>query len=672
MNQTFRHISSSIKWLTVAIIAVVFAACASMGHPEGGPRDYRPPIMVRSTPQPGSLNVTPQRIELYFDENVQLDDAFNKVVVSPTTKNTPVVRSLGRKVTVEFRDTLQAATTYTIDFADAIKDLNEGNVLDGLAIDFSTGPTIDTLKISGMVFEARNLEPAQGMTVAVTTDLSDTAFTKVPFVRIARTNQLGQFTVRNLKPGNYRVYAVNDVNRDRLWDRSEDIAFYSTVVSPSAHAATVTDTLRATDQSDSIVVRDATHFLPDDLLLTWFNEDFRSQYIKDHQRPDRRRIIINFAAKSDTLPTVKVVGGKANGKNLNDLALLAANPTRDSLTYWLKSTDVLDRDTLALSIEHLATDSLSQLSWKTDTINFVYRAPKQKKEDKKKKDNDTVPQVQPLTFQVLSTTSHELETPVMLRLTEPIERIDTTLFSLEMMVDTLWTPIKMPLIKPSPTAPLTEMIIDYPWEPGAKYRLSADSAAVYTIYNTPSAKLAHEFLVKKTEDYANLKFTVTAASDTSAMFVELLDPGDNVRRKSPVDSENIAEFKLVTPGTYYARVVFDRNNNGEWDTGNVAAALQPEDVAYYPKKIDLRANWDNELSWDVYATAIDMQKPYEIKKNRPKLKKGEKAPTDNDEELDEWGEPLNGTKRGNSNKFSIPGIGGNRQQSSGNSATIRR
>ena len=124
-------------------------------------------------------------------------------------------------------------TTYTIDFADAIKDLNEGNVLDGLAIDFSTGDSIDTLCISGMVLEARNLEPAQGMLVGIYSNLSDTAITSLQLERIAKTNQLGQFTVRNLKPGQYQIFALNDVNRDYRWDRTEDVAFYDVAVSPA-------------------------------------------------------------------------------------------------------------------------------------------------------------------------------------------------------------------------------------------------------------------------------------------------------------------------------------------------------------------------------------------------------------------------------------------------------
>lgn len=221
-----------MRLLLAVAVAFVIAACASMGRPEGGPRDETPPVYVRSNPAPGSTNVNMDRFTITFDENVQIKDAMNKVVVSPPQKSIPKISAVGRNVRIEMVDTLLPNTTYTIDFTDAISDLNESNELDGFAFDFSTGPTLDSLCISGMVFEAETLEPAQGMLVGVHSNLSDTAISTMPFDRITKTNQLGQFTVRNLKPGTYRIFALNDVNRDNKWDRTEDVAFYDVTVSP--------------------------------------------------------------------------------------------------------------------------------------------------------------------------------------------------------------------------------------------------------------------------------------------------------------------------------------------------------------------------------------------------------------------------------------------------------
>ena len=223
-------------WMRVSLLGatgLLVAACASIGRPEGGPRDETPPEYVRATPAPGDTGVDRSRIDIFFNENVQLEDISNKLVISPAQKQNPSINSNGKRVSVELRDSMLPNTTYTLDFSDAIRDLNEGNILDGFALDFSTGSTIDTLKVSGMVFEARTLEPAQGMVVGVYSNLSDTAITTLPLERVAKTNQYGQFTIRGLKPGEYRIYALEDRNRDWHWDRSENVAFGSFTVSPS-------------------------------------------------------------------------------------------------------------------------------------------------------------------------------------------------------------------------------------------------------------------------------------------------------------------------------------------------------------------------------------------------------------------------------------------------------
>jgi len=251
-------------------------------------------------------------------------------------------------------------------------------VLDGFALDFSTGEDLDTLRISGIVLEARTLEPAQGITVGVYSDMVDTTLTTVPFERIARTNTYGQFTIRNLKPGNYHVFALNDLNRDNKWDRSEDIAFSDVTYTPYAESIEVNDTLRTATDLDSIVTRPGTAFYPNDVLLTWFNEDYKAQYLKNYTRPERKKVIVTMGAPSDSMSTVKIVGGEHDGEDLTKHALLQKTETNDSLVYWLRTPEVLNRDSLRLSVRHEALDSLQQICWQTDTLKFFWKEPKNK------------------------------------------------------------------------------------------------------------------------------------------------------------------------------------------------------------------------------------------------------------------------------------------------------
>lgn len=644
------HSVKQLRLLLVMVAAAVMVACANMGRPEGGPRDELPPVYVRSNPAMGQLNFNGNKITVDFDENIQLDDAMNKIVVSPAQRNTPAISSNGRRVTIELRDTIMPNTTYTIDFADAVKDLNEGNVLDGFAMDFATGDTIDTLRISGMVFEARTLEPAQGMLVGVYSNTSDTAISTLPFERITKTNQLGQFTLRNLKAGSYRVYALNDINRDYHWDRSEDVAFYDVTISPTSEPTVVTDTLtRSTGERDSLVTRNATRFLPDDLLLTWFNEGYTSQYLKDYKRPERNKITFQFGAKSDTLPILRLLNTHRAGDEISTWSTLDASPTLDTLTYWISDTSLVSLDSITIEATYLRTDTLDNLTWGTDTLKFNMRPEKKKKEKKKKNDEeeDSIPPVPHMELRISSGNSQDLHKGLTLTAGTPIQRFDTTAVKLEIQVDTLWYNIVPPSFsRPEPLHPMV-FTAPYKWEEGSKYRLTIDSAAVVDIYGLDNVQLVHEFTTKKSDDYSAISFNVSGLDGRKGI-VEVLSSSDKPVAAAPVNG-SLATIQYLSPGTYYARLFIDANDDGEWTTGSIADSIQPEEVYYYPKKINLKKNWTIEQSWNINELPVDQQKPQEIKKNKPKRKKGDPDERPTDEEDEFFDDPFmnSATRNGN-------------------------
>lgn len=633
------NINNNMRMLLAVVLSAVMVACASIGRPEGGPRDTEPPVFVRSNPAPGSVNVSKQTIELYFDENLKIDDATNKVVVSPAQKVTPQVIANGKRLSVELKDTLQTSTTYIIDFSDAITDLNEGNALDGFTYDFATGDCIDTLRISGMLFEARTLEPAQGVLVGCYSNLSDTAITTIPMQRIAKTNQYGQFTIKGLKEGQYRVFAINDMNRDYMWDRSEDVAFYDSIVTPSVHSIEVVDTLLSSSGSDSISTRQGVKYLPNDILLTWFNENYQSQYLKNYSRPDSARIFVQFAAKSDSLPVLEIVNGKNKGKKIDSTTSILNSPlTLDSLEYWITDKDIISQDTMQIALKYLHTDSLDNLSWTTDTLKFNFTRKKVKEKKKKKEDADTVPEIVFMDFACQSAMSQDLNKGLEFVASQPVASFNADGIRLEMQRDSTW--IKMPgfkLVNDTVYSPL-KFKADYDWEEGMKYRFTADSAAIKGIYGNWNKSVKHEFTVKTIEDYGTMTFVISGGAKN--FVVELLDGNDRVLQQQPVKAGE-AVFEYLDPGKYYVRGYIDANGNGVWDTGNLKEKIQPEEVYYYPKKIDLKKNWEIEQQWNPFELPIDAQKPLEIKKNKPKKKKGEQDqtnPDDENSEEDQWGD----------------------------------
>lgn len=613
-----RH-NGGLGSLFVVAAALLLAACASIGRPEGGPRDMTPPVMISSTPAPGSVNVSNGRIDIVFDENITLDDPMNKIVVSPPQKKQAQISSNGRRVRITLRDTLRDSTTYTVDLADAVRDLNEGNILDGLAIDFSTGPSIDTLMISGIVFEGRTLEPAQGMIVGVySTPVADTALTTLPMDRITKTNALGRFTIRNLKPGSYRVFAINDLNHDFHWDRSEDIAFLDRDISPSTMAVEVTDTFTDAAGNDSLVTRPATRFLPDDILLTWFNENYKPLYLVKHERPDARRLTLEMSTHSDSLPQLTLLNTVRAGARLDREAVLQSSPGLDSLTYWLRDTTLIGSDTLKIAARYLHTDTLDNITFTTDTLTFALRQPKKKK--KRDEETDSVPKLEFVNIGISSRQPQDLNIPLLFETSAPTASIDSAGFRIEELVDSVWMPVAARIPSPPDSLQPMRLLTEMTWKPKTKYRVTIDSLAVTDIYGNHNRPFVQEVSTHAIEDYAALFFNIGDLGPDSAI-VELLS-SDKPVRLEPVRN-GVATFEYVTPGAYYARLFIDRNQNGRWDTGSVADTVQPEDVFYFSKKLNLKKNWDVEQQWNIYETPVDLQKPEDIKKNKPPRPKWE-------------------------------------------------
>ncbi len=652
--------------LTFAVVAtVIMCACASIGHPEGGPRDYMPPRLVASSPVHRSLGVNPKQITLTFDENIEVQDPLTKITLSPRTGSAPIARALGKKLTVTLRDTLAPGTTYTLDLSDAVKDLNEGNVLDGLAIQFATGDTLDTMRISGIAFEALTLEPITSLTVVASPDTTDTIYERKPFSYITRTNARGQFTLRGLRPIPYRLYAVADKNNDNLWDMSEDIGFHPVAITPWTAPTIHADTLQDHLGRDSIVTHPATLYLPNDIILTVFNQDKPKQYIQNHHRPEREQITLQLATRADTLPTLTLLSDSLPPEPLTPpMALLDANATCDTLTLWLRDRRHIDADTLKLGFAlRLSADSTM-----TDTLTLTYKAPKKNKKDEAR---DSLPPT--LSIKALSQPTHDIGQPLRFALTQPIGVIDTAMFHFETLDDTTWVALPMPPLNADPTHPLTQFILRPTLKPGAKYRLSADSAAVRSIYDIPAKALRHEFQMRREEDYATLGVSVTT-TDTTAMVLQLLDQNDKAVRTVALPPSGTVTLQYISPGTYYARVFFDTNGDTLYTPGDIHRWRQPEASAYYPRAIKLRANWENQITWDPYAIPLDGQKPLDILKNKPKGVKAKKDDSSEDGEEDyDPNDPFGTNRRSGSGSLSIPGIGsGSRQQSTGLEATPRR
>ena len=617
------------KYIALLLTIIGFYACASTGMPDGGPYDETPPKFVRATPEPNATNNKRKKISIEFDEYIKLDRPSEKVIISPPQKEAPEVKVSGHKVLVEFFDTLQENTTYTVDFGDAILDNNEDNPLGNFAYAFSTGEHIDTMEVSGTILNAQDLEPIKGIQVGLHKNLEDSAFTKLPFVRISRTDSRGHFTIRGVAPGKYRIYALMDGNQNYLFDsKTEAIAWQDSLVIPSMAPAVRQDTVwneLDTLAYDTIYEVRYTRFMPDDLILMAFKEKTtRAQRLAKSERPVMQRFSLCFTAPADTLPLLKGMNFDATD------AFIIEKPTGriDTLDYWIKDSLIYKLDTLKMELTYLYTDTLNQLVPRTDTLALVSKVkPKteeekakerEKKEKERKKrrkkgeEEEDKPETEFLPVDVYAPSAMDIYDYLTVSFTEPIARIDTSAFHLRQKVDTLWNDI--PFDFQQDTADIKKYNIFADWEPGESYTFEIDSTAIHGIYGLFTDKVKKDFKAKALEEYGQIFFDITGAD--SVAFVELLDGQDKVLRTVPV-VEGRADFYFLNPGKYGARLINDTNGNGKWDTGDYAAKRQPEAVYYYWQVLDLKANFELRQSWNIKDRPRDKQKPDELKKQKP-------------------------------------------------------
>ena len=615
------------KLPALLMLMIVVYSCASMGNPDGGPYDEEPPKFVRSTPKPFAINSKEKKVTIEFDEFIKLEKAAEKVVVSPPQLEQPEIKASGRKVVVGLVDSLKPNTTYTIDFADAIVDNNEGNPLGNYAFTFSTGTTIDTMEVSGTVLGASDLEPVKNIQVGLHSDLSDSAFMKKPFDRVSRTDSRGHFSIRGIAPGKYRIYALMDGNQNYLFDsKTEMIAFSDSIIIPAMEDAMRQDTIWKDSLTiDTIKSVGYTRFLPDDIILRAFKEENDRQYLTRSERDKENHFVLTFSARADTLPTLK-------GLNFDerDAFIIEKTDRNDSICYWIKDSLIYQMDTLEIQMDYLATDTLDRLVPQTDTLflaNKLTRAEREKleakaaeekeKERKKKEKKGETIEPEPtkfLTLNVDAPSAFDLDRNAYLSFDEPVASIDTAAIHMEIKKDSLWEEIPFMFVADSVMPRKYEILAE--WEPEKEYQLSIDSMAFRGMYGLHTNKVKQTMKVKKLDEYGTILLNITGADSTAV--VELLDGSGKVLRRQRITPQNTADFYYLNPGTkFYIRLFNDRNGNGVWDTGKYSEHSQPEEVYYFPKVWEMKANFEFEENWDINAVPVEKQKLDEIKKQKP-------------------------------------------------------
>ena len=574
-----KKLSKFLPLIPAALVlgAMMFpSGCANTTTPpSGGPKDTIPPVLLKTAPLPGTVNVPTHKtqIKFTFDEYVVVKDP-NNIFLSPPLEKKPKYKMQGKSLVVSFESDLDSNTTYTLDITGAVADNNEGNFFEGFTLVFSTGDQIDSMGMTGLVQDCNTLKPIKGATVLLYKDHADSAVFLHRPNAAAKTDEWGFFSLRNIQDTVYRVYAIRDANNNNIYEPDqESIAFLD---EPYRPVTVFNDSLY---EFKKFNMKDTALCLArkNDVELNVFREKPSKQFIVKKERVGLRTAFLTFMAPGVNIHSMKVKGLPA------EKLISQINPQKDSLELWVNDQRKMP-DTLFLDINYDKTDTLGELVPTDETVKLALskemRAELQKSSQRNVKHEDTI--------------------AVFKSVADPTT-IEQYGFRLE---------FKYPLIQEAWDSLTFWSVNPRQQEKKEKFKVSRDpdNLRLYTVMPTEKLMQGFDYHLKIPyrkfrdvngyyNDSTELKVTLPNDEKLSSISMELSHVGknryivdlltekrDKVIRSFIVESDQTVLFPYVKAGKYCVRITEDRNSNGLVDTGNVLEHRQPEKVRFFKIK----------------------------------------------------------------------------------------
>lgn len=521
------------SFLSLFLLLLLWS-CAKRGRPDGGPEDVEPPKFISAKPANYNINYKDDQVVINFDEYVKLKNARQQIIISPPLSEKPSIAPMSapsKRFEIEVpRDSLLENTTYTINFGTSIEDNNEGNPLPYFKYVFSTGSELDSLKLSGRVFDAFNRLPDDNISVVLhrldSTYSDSTVFKNQPFY-IAYTDSSSAFTIENIKAGQYKIFAIKDKNSNYTFEANTDkIGFLPDTI-----------TIPTDKTYDLIVFEDALAF--------------------EVERPKQvSRFHFEFGYQGELeSPDIQVISEVTDSLKYRILK----DPEKDTLHYWYKP--YLKNDSLLFAFKN-----------KSKLIDTLEINPKEIEIDSLKVD------IEP------SGSIGFLE-PISIGANTPISEFNAS---------------KIKIISQDSTAvEFTSeykaednlIVLNFEKQEKKRYDIEILPGAITDFFEVTNDTLGLKLSTKSYADYGNLELTVDGISDYPVIG-ELVDKDNKVIKTIYKTSGNLFDFRYILPGKYYFRLIYDRNKNGKWDSGNYLKSKQPEVVLYEPKAFEIRAFFD--------------------------------------------------------------------------------
>ncbi|MEE1884454.1 Ig-like domain-containing protein [Pedobacter flavus] len=523
-------------WGMVFIVMVMlFNGCASVQPPTGGPKDVDPPKLLNVNPKNLTTNFNSKKITFLFDEYFKLQNEFKEITYSPEIENIPVLKQKGKELELTFQEPLLPNTTYTINFGNAIADVNETNVLKNFTYVFATGDELDSLSISGKVISATTALPEKEILVFVLPEKQDSLFGKKKPIIFTKTDTAGRFGLNNLREDKYKIYALQDNNADRLYQQGvEEIGFLNSAI-----------TLNKNQENINLKIFKEAPIL------------FRNI---DRKINNDGTIFLTFN-RTINKPSINII----DPKDLNDTKIVLFNKTIDTAKIWVKEI-AFDSIKVAIKEQDTILQTVNLLRAKRDTYSSTL-TPK---------------------FNLLNDFLLHPNTDLILTFDLPIVAINKD--KLVLKEDSLTiTNYKTNYDTLNPT----RVNISYPWKEKAKYELLINEGAFKSIYNYNNKGTIKKFERGLNKDYGRIDITYkTTDSLNKGYIVEMINADKELIKSDYITNDTTIIYNQIRVGKYYIRIIYDENLNKKWDTGILKSFNQPETIWFDPRGFTIRPNWE--------------------------------------------------------------------------------
>ncbi|MBR2400561.1 MAG: Ig-like domain-containing protein [Tidjanibacter sp.] len=634
------------KWvkrvMQVAMVAVFGSSllwrCANQTALQGGPKDSLPPIVVSALPAFNTTNFTGREIFIGFDEYVQIKDQQKEFFTSPMMKKNPTITTSGRGIRITILDTLEENQTYALNFGRSIVDNNEGNPLSNFRYVFSTGSTIDSMVMSGYTVSASKGDSVSNSLIffypAEVDSIPDydSILLKYKPAVVAKAGGNGIFIAQNLKPIDYKIYAIEDKNNNFTYDPETDmVGFLDSVHNPL-------------NGPDFRVWYDTTrHYLTAEpqLYFKMFTDGrFKRQNLAESKRDEQHKVTLYFGA-----PNPEVLEFRLDSIAPEEVVTEYLTRGKDTINYWLNVPSERLGDTLRGHVVYLKHDSINNLVPDTAKLSLVWKYIESKEEKKAREEEERkmeealkdsveyVPPVKPNPFKVEQSKGDlNPEQTITFTFKMPLVAVDTAAIDLRFAGDALSKEEEQKIAEekakeakkrgletlPEDNSELPKMEYELfrdsldmkkwhlraAWEPKKKYSLMVPAGAFVNVAGESNDTLRSDHITLNPDEFGKVIVRVVGKNPESRYVIYLKDErGSNLAEIKDATSGTYT-FNYVKPGKVRLGFLEDVNGNGRWDTGNLIERRQPERTEPYvddkgEEMMEVKANWEMEIAADM-------------------------------------------------------------------------